>query len=186
MKASGSGDRFLGHVERCGVLIHLIDGTQDDVAGAYKTVRHELNAYGEALAAKREIVALNKCDALSEEEIAEKTKKLARAAKITKKSGNKVFAISGAAGQGITELPAQGLEIIDEEREVAEAGIETETTEEVHISQGTSPREPNMALRYIDQSDYTVAVVGGASGIGLEAATLSPKPGRPCRRARPR
>jgi GTP-binding protein len=133
-EGAGLGDRFLGHVERCGVLIHLIDGTQDDVAGAYKTVRHELTAYGEALAAKREIVALNKCDALSEEEIAEKTKKLARAAKITKKSGNQVFAISGAAGQGITELLRKALEIIDEEREAAKVSIETETTEDVHIS----------------------------------------------------
>ncbi len=133
-EGTGLGDRFLGHLERCGVLIHLIDGTQDDVAGAYKTVRHELIAYGGNLDAKRELVALNKCDALSEEEIAEKTKKLARAAKITKKSGNQVFAISGAAGQGITELLRKALEIIDQEREAAKASIETETMEEVHIS----------------------------------------------------
>jgi GTP-binding protein len=79
-------------------------------------------------------VALNKCDALSEEEIAEKSKKLARAAKITKKSGNKVFAISGAAGQGITELLRKALEIIDEEREAAKASIETETMEEIHTA----------------------------------------------------
>jgi GTP-binding protein len=133
-EGAGLGDRFLGHVERCGVLIHLIDGTQDDVALAYKTVRHELAAYGEALAAKREVVALNKCDALSEEEIAEKLKKLARAAKITKKSGNKVFAISGAAGQGITDLLRKALEIVDQEREAAKARIETETTEEIHTA----------------------------------------------------
>jgi GTP-binding protein len=133
-EGAGLGDRFLGHVERCGVLIHLVDGTQDDVAGAYRTVRHELAAYGAALAAKREIVALNKCDALTEEDIAEKTKKLARAAKITKKSGNKVFAISGAAGQGITDLLRKALEIIDAEREAAKASIETETMEEIHTA----------------------------------------------------
>jgi GTP-binding protein len=133
-EGAGLGDRFLGHVERCGVLIHLIDGTQDDVAGAYKTVRHELAAYSEELAAKREVVALNKCDALSAEEIVEKTKKLARAAKITKKSGNKVFAISGAAGQGIADLLRKALEIIDQEREAAKARIETETTEEIHTA----------------------------------------------------
>ncbi len=97
-------------------------------------MRHELIAYGENLDAKREIVALNKCDALSEEEIVEKSKKLARAAKITKKSGNQVFAISGAAGQGITELLRKALAIIDEEREAAKTGIETETMEDVHIS----------------------------------------------------
>jgi GTP-binding protein len=133
-EGAGLGDRFLGHVERCGVLIHLVDGTQDDVAAAYKTVRRELVAYSAALAAKREIVALNKCDALSEDEIAEKTRKLARAAKVTKKSGNKVFAISGAAGQGITELLRKAFEIIDQEREAAKARIETETAEQVHIA----------------------------------------------------
>jgi len=120
-EGAGLGDRFLGHIERCGVLIHLIDGTEEDVAGAYKTVRRELAAYSETLAQKREIVALNKCDALDEETIAEKSKKLARAAKITKKSGGKVFAISGAAGSGIKELLRRALEIIGEERKAAEA-----------------------------------------------------------------
>jgi GTP-binding protein len=133
-EGAGLGDRFLGHVERCGVLIHLIDGTQDDVAQAYKTVRRELVAYSEVLAAKREIVALNKCDALTEEDIAEKLKKLARAAKITKKSGNQVFAISGAAGRGITELLRRALEIIDAERAAAKDRVETEPKDEVHIS----------------------------------------------------
>src|SRR4029453_947335 len=59
-EGAGLGDRFLGHVERCGVLIHLIDGTQEDVAGAYRTIRAELAAYSSVLAAKPEIVALNK------------------------------------------------------------------------------------------------------------------------------
>ena len=52
----GLGDRFLGHVERCGVLLHLIDGTAEDVGAAYKTVRQELEAYGGGLAEKAEIV----------------------------------------------------------------------------------------------------------------------------------
>ena len=60
----GLGDRFLGHVERCGVLLHLIDGTEEDVAGAYRTVRDEIIAYGAGLEEKTEIVSLNKCDAL--------------------------------------------------------------------------------------------------------------------------
>src|SRR3546814_8751663 len=69
----GLGDRFLGHVERCRVLLHLVDGTAEDVAGAYRTVRKELEAYGVGLPEKAEVVGLNKCDALSEESVAEKT-----------------------------------------------------------------------------------------------------------------
>jgi GTP-binding protein len=120
-EGAGLGDRFLGHIERCGVLIHLIDGTQDDVAGAYKTVRRELALYGGELEVKRELVVLNKCDALGEEEIAEKVKKLARAAKITKKSGGSVLSVSSAAGTGITELLRKAFDIILVERAAAEA-----------------------------------------------------------------
>jgi GTP-binding protein len=134
-EGAGLGDRFLGHVERCGVLIHLVDGTQDDVAEAYRTVRRELVAYGAGLEEKRELVALNKCDALTEEDIAAKAKKLARAAKITKKSGNKVFAISGAAGSGITELLRRALDIIGEAREAAkERDAAIAAASDVHIS----------------------------------------------------
>ncbi|HVY99250.1 MAG TPA: GTPase ObgE [Dongiaceae bacterium] len=139
-EGAGLGDRFLGHVERCGVLIHLVDGTQDDVAGAYKTVRRELVAYGAGLEQKRELVALNKCDALTEEDIAEKVKKLARAAQrtpkgIAKKSGNKVFAISGAASRGITELLRRALDIIGEEREAAkERDAAVAAASDVHVS----------------------------------------------------
>jgi GTP-binding protein len=134
-EGAGLGDRFLGHIERCGVLIHLIDGTQDDVAGAYKTVRNELVAYGAGLEEKLEIVALNKCDALTEEDIAEKLKKLARAAKITKKSGNKVFAISGAAGSGVTDLLRRATQIIDQGRAAAKERDEAvAAAAEVHIS----------------------------------------------------
>jgi len=133
-EGAGLGDRFLGHVERCGVLIHLVDGTEEDVAGAYKTVRRELVAYGAGLEEKREIVALNKCDALTEDAIAEKVKKLARAAKITKKSGNPVFAISGAAGIGITELLRRALDIIGEERAAAkERDAAIAAASDVHI-----------------------------------------------------
>ncbi len=64
-EGAGIGDRFLGHVERCGVLIHLVDGTEEDVVGAYKTIRGELSAYDEALGEKPEIVVLNKIDALT-------------------------------------------------------------------------------------------------------------------------
>jgi GTPase len=134
-EGAGLGVRFLGHIERCGVLLHLVDGTQDDVADAYKTVRRELAAYGAGLENKRELVALNKCDALTEEDIAEKLKKLARAAKITKKSGNQVFAISGAAGSGITELLRRALDIIGEERAAAqETDAAIAAASDMHIS----------------------------------------------------
>ncbi len=94
-EGAGLGDRFLGHVERCGVLLHLIDGTAEDVVEAYKTVRHELEAYGHGLTEKDEIVALNKCDALDEEARADKMKALEEG------TGGEVFAISGATGDGV-------------------------------------------------------------------------------------
>ena len=72
----GLGDRFLGHVERCRVLLHLIDGTEEDVVKNYKTVRQELKAYGADLIRKPEIIALNKCDALTPAEIKRKSRPL--------------------------------------------------------------------------------------------------------------
>jgi GTP-binding protein len=94
-QGAGLGDRFLGHVERCGVLLHLIDGTEEDVAGAYKTVRHELEQYGDVLGSKQEVVALNKIDALTEDVIAEKQAELSEAA------GQEAMTISGVAGMGV-------------------------------------------------------------------------------------
>ncbi len=96
-QGAGLGDRFLGHVERCGVLLHLVDGTQDDVADAYRTIRNELAEYGHGLPEKTEIVALNKCDALDEEELAEKVAELEAAA------GKPVLRLSGATGGGVQE-----------------------------------------------------------------------------------
>jgi GTP-binding protein len=97
-EGAGIGDRFLGHVERCAALLHLVDGTQDDVAGAYRTVRGELAAYGADLAAKPEIVALNKIDALNEEQLIDKTRALRDAA------GAEPRRISGVAGAGVGPL----------------------------------------------------------------------------------
>ena len=97
-EGAGLGDRFLGHIERCAVLVHLIDGTQDDVAAAYKTVRGELKAYGGGLTRKKEIVALNKVDALDEETRAAATEAL------TKASRKKVHILSGVSGEGRDEL----------------------------------------------------------------------------------
>src|SRR5687767_10151417 len=75
-EGAGLGDRFLGHVERCRVLLHLVDATAEDVATAYRTVRTELKAYGADLAKKKEVVALSKCDALDEATIAAKLEEL--------------------------------------------------------------------------------------------------------------
>ena len=95
---AGLGDRFLGHVERCGAVLHLVDGTLEDVAAAYHTIRDELALYDHGLAEKPEVVALNKCDALDAETVAARSKALSNAA------GSEAFAVSGAAGQGVTEV----------------------------------------------------------------------------------
>src|SRR5208283_5344286 len=79
----GLGDRFLGHVERCRVLLHLIDGTSEDAGAAYKTVREELSAYGHDLTDKLEIVGLNKIDAVDADTLKKQKDRLKRAAKKT-------------------------------------------------------------------------------------------------------
>jgi GTP-binding protein len=94
----GLGDRFLGHVERCRVLLHLVDGTGEDAGEAYKTVRAELAAYGQGLTDKPEIVALSKADALSAEEIKQQVARLKRAAKKTP------LVVSAVSGDGVTEV----------------------------------------------------------------------------------
>ena len=106
----GLGDRFLGHVERCRVLLHLIDGTGGDAGAAYKTVRDELAAYGQGLAAKAEIVALNKADALTAEEIKQQAGRLKRAAK------KDVFVISTVAGEGVQDILRALMAVIDDAR----------------------------------------------------------------------
>ncbi len=102
-EGAGLGDRFLGHVERCNVVLHLVDGTQEDPVAAYKTIRKELKAYGAGLAEKPEIIGLNKIDALDEDAIKEKLAALKRAAR---RKGAKVqaFALSGAAGMGVDKV----------------------------------------------------------------------------------
>jgi GTP-binding protein len=82
-EGQGLGDRFLGHIERCRVLLHLVDGSGGHAGEAYKTVRAELEAYGGGLADKPEIVALSKADALTPEEIKEQAARLKRASKKT-------------------------------------------------------------------------------------------------------
>jgi GTP-binding protein len=114
-EGAGLGDRFLGHVERCGILLHLVDATQDDPSAAWRTVRKELRAYGNGLDKKPELVALSKCDALTEEEIEAKRKKLTRSCK------KKVAVVSAVSRVGITEVLRALLAVIAASRN-AEAG----------------------------------------------------------------
>jgi GTPase len=93
-EGAGIGDRFLGHVERCRVLLHLVDANVEDVAGAYRTVRGELDAYGAGLADKPEVVALNKADTLDEELLD------ALSAELEAECGREPLRLSGVTGAG--------------------------------------------------------------------------------------
>jgi GTP-binding protein len=109
----GLGDRFLGHVERCRVLLHLVDGTGAHAGEAYKTVRTELEAYGEGLCQKPEIVALTKADAMTPEEIKQQIARLKRACKRTP------LVVSAATGAGVPEVLRTLTAVIATARSVA-------------------------------------------------------------------
>src|SRR5439155_26628971 len=96
-EGAGLGDRFLGHVERCRVLLHLVDATTEHAGKAYKTVRTELEAHEGHLAEKIEIVALNKIDAVTPDELKKQKERLKRAARKTP------LLLSAATGQGVKE-----------------------------------------------------------------------------------
>ena len=98
-EGAGIGTRFLGHVERCAVVLHLVDGTLDDVAAAYRTIRQELVLYGHGLVDKPEIVGLNKIDALDPTAVRAKCGQLRHAAG----RGTPVLPLSGATGAGVPE-----------------------------------------------------------------------------------
>jgi GTP-binding protein len=106
----GLGDRFLGHVERCRVLLHLVDATGDDAGAAYGVVRNEIEAYGGGLADKPEIIALSKADALAPEALAEQAGRLAQAA------GRPPYILSSASGLGVQETLRALIEVIDAAR----------------------------------------------------------------------
>ena len=97
-EGAGLGTRFLGHVERCKVLLHLVDGSAADPARAYRTIRRELAEYGHGLEDRPELVALNKADAMTPQARTARVKALSRAA------GKPVMLISGASGEGVPEL----------------------------------------------------------------------------------
>jgi len=109
-EGTGLGDRFLGHTERCRVLLHLVDGTAEDAGAAYKVVRGELEAYGHGLTEKPEIVALSKADAMTPEAIKAQIAKLKKACKKTP------LILSSASGQGVTEVLRELFKVIDKAR----------------------------------------------------------------------
>ncbi|MEB3702653.1 GTPase ObgE [Candidatus Bealeia paramacronuclearis] len=94
----GLGDRFLGHVERCKVILHLVDATQEDIITPYETIRSELSSYGHDLEQKPEILALSKCDSLLPEEVQAKKELL------EKVTGHPVVLLSSASGEGRQEI----------------------------------------------------------------------------------
>ena len=97
-EGAGLGARFLGHVERCGVLLHLVDGTEDDVTNSYMTIRHELKEYGDILSTKMELVVLNKIDALTPDVVRQKQMALSEV------SGQDVASVSGVAGTNLDSV----------------------------------------------------------------------------------
>ncbi|MHA1523030.1 MAG: GTPase ObgE [Alphaproteobacteria bacterium] len=111
---SGLGTQFLAHVERCRVLLHLVDGTAPDIEADYRTVRTELDAYGNGLGDKPEIVGLNKCDALTQDEIE------AKAAILAKVCGQAPLVLSGVSGLGVDNALNQLAQSIARAREIIE------------------------------------------------------------------
>jgi GTP-binding protein len=115
-EGAGLGHRFLGHVERCAVILHLVDGTEEDVVGNYRVLRRELERYGHGLPEKPEIIGLNKADAVPTAELAAKRRKLQRASKCP------VLTLSGVSGKGVPETLAALYAVISSQREaIAEA-----------------------------------------------------------------
>lgn len=127
-EGAGLGHRFLGHVERCAVILHLVDGTAEDPVANWKMIRKELKAYGAALDKKPEIIGLNKIDALSADELKEKMTKLKRSAK------RPVLALSGVSGEGIEAVVNQLYAVIAETRAAEKAALQiderTESSDE--------------------------------------------------------
>ncbi len=112
-EGAGLGDRFLGHVERCAVLLHLIDGAAGNVVRAWRTIRQELAEYGGGLADKPEILVLNKCDAMTPREVS------SRRAALQKASGQPVAVMSGVSHEGVSAVLSSLWPIIQEARAAA-------------------------------------------------------------------
>ncbi|MEQ8433004.1 MAG: GTPase ObgE [Oceanicaulis sp.] len=114
-EGAGVGDRFLGHIERCALLVHLIDSTGEDPLDAYRIVRGELDAYGAGLEDKTEIIALNKTDAADPETVE------ALAAELAKRTGGKIYRVSGVSGDGVKPLLGLIWDAVDRRRKAEAA-----------------------------------------------------------------
>ena len=123
-EGAGIGDRFLGHIERCRVLIHLVDIAGDDPAEAMRTVNAELAAYGEDLADKPQLIALNKVD-LADKDLGE-----GFAAELREAGADRVFVVSGASGEGIEELLDAVLAFLPDRTSTETKGSEVEDAED--------------------------------------------------------
>lgn len=120
-EGAGIGDRFLGHIERCRVLLHLVDGTSDHVGQDYVTVKGELAAYGGGLEDKKTYVVLNKIDALTDDEIKR------RSAELEEASGQEVMLMSGATGEGVEGVLRAVFSLIEDNRKEEASQDELET-----------------------------------------------------------
>ncbi|MEO1707894.1 MAG: GTPase ObgE, partial [Pseudomonadota bacterium] len=120
---AGIGDRFLGHIERCAAILHLVDGSSPDIVADYETVRGELNAYGHGLETKAETVAITKADILSAEESAAARDTLSRHV------GQPVAVISAVAQKGTQQLLGT-LSTLVEKRGQAPANAEADNAGE--------------------------------------------------------
>ncbi len=130
-EGKGIGDRFLGHVERCSVLLHLVDGTSEDVVADWQTIISELEAYGGALAEKPRVTALNKVDAMDAEAVKDAL------AALEKATGGPVMAMSGVSRAGVTEVLRALRAEIDENR------LRTRIDEaEPQVAEETAPWRP--------------------------------------------
>ncbi|MAZ02128.1 MAG: GTPase ObgE [Sneathiella sp.] len=130
----GLGHRFLGHVERCRVLLHLIDATAEDVVESYKTIRNELAAYDDNLARKEEIIALNKMDSVTEDELEAKVKSLQSI------SNKPVHVISAVIGENVEPLLFALLKIVDDSKATEKA--EQEAEEQSLAGEGPTTWQP--------------------------------------------
>jgi len=115
----GLGDQFLGHIERCAVLLHLVDGTSEDVAEDFRIIDRELKLYSEVVYAKPRLIGLNKIDALTDDELTERTAALEEA------SGARVYPLSAATGKDVTKVLRAIWTEISAQRAEAEAEEET-------------------------------------------------------------
>ncbi|MEC7734603.1 MAG: GTPase ObgE [Pseudomonadota bacterium] len=97
-EGKGLGDRFLGHIERCNILLHLIDVTDEDIINSWKTVRNEIKSYSKELSLKNEIIVLSKSDALNKKELNDKKEELKNFV------GKEIFTISSVSGDGINNI----------------------------------------------------------------------------------